>query len=172
MKIKELQAQTKNLQTITVDTINFKIQELETKIQELKKYEFTKNNRQLAKRDSYIKEVAELNKQIELLKNPKKLDFKIQELQRTINKLKQENANFQSVSIFKKIQYYQIINYITKNKDDLEYDLNLANKYLDKLANIEFKNDFESLILEILTDISKQTKKLDKAKIESLLELW
>ncbi|AEM68986.1 oligopeptide ABC transporter ATP-binding protein OppD [Mycoplasma putrefaciens] len=172
LKIKELQAQTKNLQTITVDTINFKIQELETKIQELKKYEFTKNNRQLAKRDSYIKEVAELNKQIELLKNPKKLDFKIQELQRTINKLKQENANFQSVSIFKKIQYYQIINYITKNKDDLEYDLNLANKYLDKLANIEFKNDFESLILEILTDISKQTKKLDKAKIESLLELW
>lgn len=90
LKIKEIQSQINDLQNATIDSINLKIKDLETKIELLKKYEFTKNIKKIIKRDIFIKEVARLNKQIELIKDPKKLEFKINELKRLINRLKQE----------------------------------------------------------------------------------
>ncbi|MBY7694118.1 hypothetical protein JIO08_23630, partial [Vibrio parahaemolyticus] len=122
-----------DLQNATIDSINLKIKDLETKIELLKKYEFTKNIKKIIKRDTFIKEVARLNKQIELIKDPKKLEFKINELKRLINRLKQENANFQLLSIYKKFLYQKIVSFINKNKNDFEYDLNLAKDYLSKV---------------------------------------
>ncbi|AJM71584.1 oligopeptide ABC transporter ATP-binding protein OppD [Mycoplasma yeatsii] len=172
LKIKEIQSQINELEKSTIDSINLKIQDLENKIELLKKYEFTKNIKKIIKRDTLIKEVARLNKQIELIKDPNKLEFKINELKRSINRLKQENANFQLLSIYKKFLYQKIVSFINKNKNDFEYDLNLAKDYLNKVEKVEFKSDFEDLMIEILTEISKESKKLEKEKIESLLEIW
>ncbi|UWD35083.1 ATP-binding cassette domain-containing protein [Mycoplasma cottewii] len=172
LKIKEIQSQINELEKATIDSVNLKIQDLENKIEQLKKYEFTKNIKKIIKRDALIKEVARLNKQIELINDPKKLDFKINELKRSINRLKQENANFQLLSISKKFLYQKIVSFITKNKNDFEYDLNLAKDYLNKVEKVEFKSDFEDLMVEILTEISKESKNLEKEKIESLLEIW
>ncbi|EOA07267.1 Oligopeptide ABC transporter, ATP-binding component [Mycoplasma yeatsii 13926] len=172
LKIKEIQSQINELEKSTIESINLKIQDLETKIELLKKYEFTKNIKKIIKRDTLIKEVARLNKQIELIKDPKKLEFKINELKRSINRLKQENANFQLLSIYKKFLYQKIVSFINKNKNDFEYDLNLAKDYLSKVESVEFRSDFEDLMIEILTEISKESKKLEKEKIESLLEIW
>ncbi|MDQ0567759.1 oligopeptide ABC transporter ATP-binding protein OppD [Mycoplasma yeatsii] len=172
LKIKEIQSQINELEKSTIDSINLKIKDLENQIELLKKYEFTKNIKKIIKRDTLIKEVARLNKQIELIKDPKKLEFKINELKRSINRLKQENANFQLLSIYKKFLYQKIVSFINKNKNDFEYDLNLAKDYLSKLESVEFRSDFEDLMIEILTEISKESKKLEKEKIESLLEIW
>lgn len=172
LKIKEIQSQINDLQNATIDSINLKIKDLETKIELLKKYEFTKNIKKIIKRDIFIKEVARLNKQIELIKDPKKLEFKINELKRLINSLKQENANFQLLSIYKKFLYQKIVSFINKNKNDFEYDLNLAKDYLSKVEKVEFRSDFEDLMIEVLTEISNESKNLEKEKIESLLEIW
>lgn len=172
LKIKEIQSQINDLQNATIDSINLKIKDLETKIELLKKYEFTKNIKKIIKRDTFIKEVARLNKQIELIKDPKKLEFKINELKRLINRLKQENANFQLLSIYKKFLYQKIVSFINKNKNDFEYDLNLAKDYLSKVEKVEFRSDFEDLMIEVLTKISNESKNLEKEKIESLLEIW
>ncbi|KNG79053.1 oligopeptide ABC transporter ATP-binding protein OppD [Mycoplasma sp. HU2014] len=172
LKIKEIQSQINDLQNATIDSINLKIKDLETKIELLKKYEFTKNIKKIIKRDIFIKEVARLNKQIELIKDPKKLEFKINELKRLINRLKQENANFQLLSIYKKFLYQKIVSFINKNKNDFEYDLNLAKDYLSKVEKVEFRSDFEDLMIEVLTEISNESKNLEKEKIESLLEIW
>lgn len=172
LKIKEIQSQINDLQNATIDSINLKIKDLETKIELLKKYEFTKNIKKIIKRDTFIKEVARLNKQIELIKDPKKLEFKINELKRLINILKQENANFQLLSIYKKFLYQKIVSFINKNKNDFEYDLNLAKDYLSKVEKVEFRSDFEDLMIEVLTKISNESKNLEKEKIESLLEIW
>ncbi|MBY7704978.1 ATP-binding cassette domain-containing protein [Vibrio harveyi] len=171
LKIKEIQSQINDLQNATIDSINLKIKDLETKIELLKKYEFTKNIKKIIKRDTFIKEVARLNKQIELIKDPKKLEFKINELKRLINRLKQENANFQLLSIYKKFLYQKIVSFINKNKNDFEYDLNLAKDYLSKVEKVEFRSDFEDLMIEVLTKISNESKNLEKEKIESLLEI-
>ncbi|WP_434336390.1 oligopeptide ABC transporter ATP-binding protein OppD [Mycoplasma capricolum] len=172
-KIKDALLTIKELKESTIESLNLKIDELQQKADLLKKYEFTNSTKKLVKRNEYLEQIKQLKEQIEWKKDPKKLEFEIQQLEKIIQTAKKEIYNFKTISAFKKFKYFQIVSLINKfNKNELE-DINKLEPHIKWLDEIEYKNNFESLALEIFYDIrSNQTKKLDQTKVEALNEMW